>query len=126
VVAREWLLAIPDRLHQCAKRWRLEIGECLGIGGTSRAFGCVDDQGRSLVLKLAPPEMRADLEAGALTLWAGRGSVRPVDFAHDIGGLLLERRIVPFRGRPPSIRREVQPPDDTVDTVHRVVQSCLL
>jgi len=100
-VARRWLQTIPDRLHQCAKRWRLEIGERLGTGSTSRVFGCVDDEGRSLVLKLAPPEMRPDLEAAALTLWAGRGSVRLVDFAHDIGGLLLER-LVPASHLPPG------------------------
>jgi len=100
-VAQDWLETIPDRLHQCAERWRLEIGERLGIGSTSRVFGCVDDHGRSLVLKLAPPEMRPDLEAAALTLWAGRGSVRLVDFAHDIGGILLER-VVPATHLPPG------------------------
>ena len=100
-VAQDWLLTIPDRLHQCAERWRLEIGERLGIGSTSRVFGCVDDHGRSLVLKLAPPEMRPDLEAAALTLWGGRGSVRLVDFAHDIGGILLER-VVPATHLPPG------------------------
>ena len=52
-------------------------------------------------MKLAPPEMRPDLEAAALTLWAGRGSVRLVDFAHDIGGLLLER-LVPASHLPPG------------------------
>jgi len=100
-VARDWLVTIPERLHHCATRWRLEIGERLGSGSTSRVFGCVDDHGRSLVLKLAPPEMRPDLEAAALKLWAGRGSVRLLDVADDIGGLLLER-IVPATHLPPG------------------------
>lgn len=99
-VAREWLRTIPDRLQDAATRWRIEIGERLGSGNTSRVFGCADDTRRSLVLKLAPPEARPDLEAAALTLWAGRGSVRLIAFAENIG-LLLER-LVPATQLPPG------------------------
>ncbi|MBA2726082.1 MAG: phosphotransferase [Actinobacteria bacterium] len=99
-VARQWLLTIPDRLQQAAIRWRLEIGERLGTGNTSRVFGCIDDRRRTLVLKLAPPETRPDLEAAALAMWAGRGCVRLIDFVENIG-LLLER-VVPATQLPPG------------------------
>src|SRR5439155_24690206 len=100
-VAADWLETIPNRTRLCAARWQLEIGERLGVGNTSRVFGCVDSQDRRLVLKLAPPEMRPDLEAAALTLWSGRGSVRLIDFAPEVGGLLLER-LVPGTHMPPG------------------------
>lgn len=95
-----WLLTVPTRLELCAKRWRVTIGERLGAGNTSRVFGCVDDYGRNLVLKLAPAEMRPELEAAALTVWDGRGSVRLIAFEPEAGALLLER-LVPGTALPP-------------------------
>ena len=95
-----WLRAVPIRLESCAKRWRVRIGERLGVGNTSRVFSCVDDYGRNLVLKLAPAEMRPELEAAALTVWDGHGSVRLIAFDAEAGALLLER-LVPGTALPP-------------------------
>jgi len=102
-----WLLTVPNRLELCATRWRVTIGERLGLGNTSRVFSCaddrgscVDDRGRNLVLKLAPAEMRPELEAAALMVWEGRGSVRLIAFELEAGALLLER-LVPGTALPP-------------------------
>jgi streptomycin 6-kinase len=105
-----WLRTVPARIDRCATRWRLTVGERLGHGKTSRVFSCTDEHGRDLVLKLAPAEMRPELEAAALTVWDGRGAVRLVDFAPEAGALLLER-LVP--GTP-------LPPGDDVGAIERV------
>lgn len=89
----EWLRAVPARARRCATRWQLTLGERLGHGNTSRVFGCADRGGRALVLKLAPAEMRPDLEAAALRAWDGRGAVSLVAFDADAGALLLERLV---------------------------------
>jgi streptomycin 6-kinase len=83
--------AVPERIARCAEIWRLTIGERLGHGNTSRVFACVDRRGRPVVLKLAPPEMRPDVEAAALRVWGGHGAVRIVDFDPAAAALLLER-----------------------------------
>jgi streptomycin 6-kinase len=99
-----WLLMVPELIERCARRWRLSIGPRLGRGNTSRVFGCVDDQGRHVVLKLTPAETRPDLEAAALRAWDGHGAARLIDFAPDANALLLER-VVP--GTPlPSVDDE--------------------
>lgn len=58
---------------------------------TSAVFGCVDTAGRDVVLKVAPPEMRPDLEAAALNAWSGLGAPRLLDFDPGLGALLIER-----------------------------------
>ncbi len=88
-----WLRTIPETMGRCATRWHLTIGDRIGAGNTSRVFDCVDDRGQRVILKLAPTEMRPDLEAAALAVWAGRGSVRLIAFAHADGALLLQRLV---------------------------------
>jgi streptomycin 6-kinase len=88
-----WLAALPDLRERCAVRWHLSIGERLGAGKTSRVYGCMDDRGNPRVLKLAPGEMRPDLEAAALALWDGRGAPRLLDFDAASGALLLVRLV---------------------------------
>ena len=92
-VEPSWLLTVGTRVDLCAKRWSLTIGDRLGVGNTSRVFSCSDDRGRDLVLKLAPAEMRPELEAAALSHWNGHGSVRLIAFEPDAGALLLERLV---------------------------------
>ncbi len=96
-----WLTTVPDRLDRCAGRWSLTIGERLGRGNTSRVFACVAADGRDLVVKLAPPEARPELEAAALRAWGGRGAVRLVD-ADPVAGALLLERLVPGTPLPPA------------------------
>jgi streptomycin 6-kinase len=95
-----WLLTVPTRLELCARQWRVTIGDRLGRGNTSRVFSCIDDSGRGLVLKLAPAEMRPELEAAALVVWDGRGAARLIAFEPQAGALLLER-LVPGTALPP-------------------------
>jgi streptomycin 6-kinase len=64
-------------------------------------FECVNTDGRPVVLKVAPAEMRPAQEAAALRHWAGRDAPRLLDFAPDLGGLLLER-ITPGSPLPPG------------------------
>ena len=96
-----WLAAVPRTVERCARQWRLTIGERLGTGNTSRVFECVDDRGRALVLKLAPAEMRPDLEAAALTAWAGNGAPELVATDGASGALLLSR-LLPGTPLPPG------------------------
>jgi len=97
-VSPDWLNDLNHQVASAADRWGLRVGDRLGTGNTSRVFACEDSVHRPVVLKLAPPEMRPDLEAAALDLWRGEGAVRLLDYAPDLRALLLER-LVP--GTPP-------------------------
>ena len=88
-----------------ARRWNLEIEARLG-GLASRVVACHDAAGHKLVLKVAPPEAYPDQEAAALRHWSGNGAVPLVDFASDLGALLMER-IAPGSPLPPAHDEEL-------------------
>jgi streptomycin 6-kinase len=114
-----WLASVPFRLDLCAKRWRVNVGERMGHGNTSRVFRCTDDGGHEFVLKLAPTEMRPDVEAAALRAWDGCGSVRLLAFEPEAGGLLMER-ITPGTPLPPfddAVATDLVAP--TLSALHR-------
>jgi len=99
-----WLETLPELLDGCATRWRLRIGQPLQGGFLASVFACIDAEGNQLVLKLSPPEVSTALEAAALGLWSGRGSIslRACDLTS--GALLLDR-LVPGTPLPPASNR---------------------
>jgi streptomycin 6-kinase len=92
-VSPGWLNGLEHRLASAGERWRLRVGNRLGTGNVSPVFACEDSAGGSVVLKLAPPEMRPDLEAAALDLWRGEGAAHLLEYAPDLQALLLERLV---------------------------------
>ena len=99
-----WLETLPDLLDHCAAQWRLRIGQPLQGGFLASVFACVDAEGNQLVLKLSPPEVPTALEAAALGLWAGRGSVSLRACDLPSGALLLDR-LIPGTPLPPAGER---------------------
>jgi len=95
-----WLETLPDLLDHCAAQWRLRIGQPLQGGFLASVFACVDAEGNQLVLKLSPPAVSTALEAAALGLWAGRGSVSLRACDLPSGALLLDR-LIPGTPLPP-------------------------
>jgi streptomycin 6-kinase len=73
------------------RRWGLTAGEPLAGGLVGHVIACRDEHGEDLVLKLAGPTARPDLEAAALRHWAGRRAATLVDADPSQGALLLRR-----------------------------------
>lgn len=87
---RAWLAGLPELLAACCARWDLRLGQpyLLSFNYVAPAE---DGQGRRLVLKAGVPNPEMDTEVAALRLCQGRGLVRLVDFAPELGALLLDR-----------------------------------
>lgn len=73
------------------RRRGLTAGEPLAGGLVGHVIACRDEHGDDLVLKLAGPTARPDLEAAALRHWAGRRAATLVDEDPSEGALLLRR-----------------------------------
>lgn len=75
----------------CARDWRLRLGERFAYSVASRAYAAWTEDGDEAVLKVQIPHRESDHEADALAAWAGAGAVKLL--AHDPGrhALLIER-----------------------------------
>jgi len=81
----------PALVAALLRRWSLKIGERLPGGSFSEVYDCVRGDGMRLVLKLPHADFDPTLEAAALRLWNGEGSVRVHAFDSVTGALLLDR-----------------------------------
>lgn len=86
-----WLAALPDLLHELARRWDLTIADDPLRHGYNAVVVPVGQDRRALALKLTWPPNRVRGEAPALTAWRARGTVELVDADIPHGALLLER-----------------------------------
>jgi streptomycin 6-kinase len=78
-------------LAECARRWRLAIGEPYPEGAAGYAVRAQLPDGTPAVLKLIHPHREAEHEADALALWDGAGAVRLLDRDDERGAILMER-----------------------------------
>src|ERR671924_653994 len=83
---REWLVRLPDLVHECTRRWRLELEEPFEYAFASLAVPAGD-----AVLKIQFPDRESEHEAEALRVWEGEGAVRLLDHDPERHALLLER-----------------------------------
>ncbi|MCG8920016.1 aminoglycoside phosphotransferase family protein [Actinokineospora sp. PR83] len=86
--AAEWAAALPALVAECARRWRLEVGEPFDGGASSVAIRATVG-GRAAVLKLSPDAPFLAAQAGMLRLFEPSGRM-PVLLAEAPGALLLE------------------------------------
>jgi streptomycin 6-kinase len=78
-------------IAECARRWRLAIGEPYPQGAAGYAVRAQLPDGTPAVLKLIHPHREAEHEADALALWDGSGAVRLLDRDDERGAILMER-----------------------------------
>lgn len=107
-----WLAALPDRVDDLARRWRLRLGEPYEPGGNCAWVAPVlDDHARQRVLKVGWTHTEGRDEAEGLAAFGGQGAVEVYAFEHagDTTSLLLERCIPgeELRSRPESEQDEV-------------------
>jgi streptomycin 6-kinase len=76
---------------ECARRWRLAIGEPYPQGAAGYAVRAQLANGTPAVLKLIHPHRESEHEADALALWDGSGAVRLLDRDDERGAILMER-----------------------------------
>lgn len=86
-----WLAQFPRLHEQIARRWHLTVGPPLPDLSYNYVAPAVDEQGRELILKLAPPNKETITEIAALNHYGGRGSVRLYAADPAASALLLER-----------------------------------
>jgi streptomycin 6-kinase len=88
---REWMAALPARLHDLARQWNLTVDGDLFWHGYNAVVFPVRQGSRPLALKLAWPAGQVRGEAAALAAWRARGIVELVAADMPRGALLLER-----------------------------------
>ncbi|EWC62429.1 putative kinase [Actinokineospora spheciospongiae] len=86
--AAEWVATLPALVAECARRWRLEVGEPFDSGASSVAVRATVG-GRAAVLKLSPDGPFLAAQAEMLRLFEPSGRM-PVLLAEAPGALLLE------------------------------------
>lgn len=86
-----WIDGLGGTLEQCALRWRLRLGEPFSLT-YNYVTAATRGDGEPCVLKLGVPGT-ADLHREAAVMGAvdGEGAARLLDFAPDLGAMLLER-----------------------------------
>jgi streptomycin 6-kinase len=89
--ADEWCDALPKKLDQLTRQWRLRIESPLSTGQTSCVFLCRRSGDNPAVLKISPERDLTVTEAAALTAWQPSGRL-PRLFETDVetGALLME------------------------------------
>jgi streptomycin 6-kinase len=91
--ARAWLAALPARVNELGRRWRLSF-EAAAAGASATcsfiAFVRTSD-GTPAALKVGMPHMEAEQELDGLRFWDGEPTVRLLDADPAAGALLLER-----------------------------------
>jgi streptomycin 6-kinase len=101
------LAQLPDAITSLQRRWALNLEppvdsddvSCAWVAPATRATGT------RVVLKLGMPHMEADHEIDGLRFWNGDPTVRLLDAADELGGMLLERC------EPGTSLRELPEPD---------------
>jgi streptomycin 6-kinase len=83
-----WLPELSERISECERRWHITSGPPFGHLSYNFVAPAVNAKGEDLVLKIGAP---SSLEIRALIHYAGKGSVRLIDFDETRGILLLER-----------------------------------
>ncbi len=90
---RAWMAALPDVVHDLARRWALDLERPFQPGGSASWVAPVRrGGGERLVLKVGWPHPEALHEADGLQAWDGEGAVRLHDslVLGETRGLLLE------------------------------------
>lgn len=89
---RDWLEALPARVEEVARRWRLDLDTVLDGGSESLAVAAVCADGRRAVLKMAPPWADvAGPQTRILQAAQGRGYAELYAVDATLGALLIER-----------------------------------
>lgn len=86
-----WLEQLPALLGQCAQRWSLALSPPFAALSYNYVAPARRADGTEVVLKVGVPNPELRTEMEALRLYDGRGCVRLLDAAWDLGALLLER-----------------------------------
>lgn len=89
--ARRWVQALPERVEQLCAEWGLRLVDGRPPYGDWNLILLVRRGDEPCVLKICGPEPRAADEAKALSAWAGRGAVLPLEVSADDRAMLLER-----------------------------------
>jgi streptomycin 6-kinase len=87
----QWLAGLPVLAEELAQQWALRPDGRAWSGFLSAVWPVRSESATDLVLKVGYPDPKTQWEAKALTAWAGRGTVRCVDYDAGRNGLLLER-----------------------------------
>lgn len=87
---RRWIQSLPDRVEHLCSEWGLQLEEQPPCGDWNLILFVRRDR-EPCVLKVFGPEPRTADEVKALTTWAGRGAVLPLNVDSDNQGVLLER-----------------------------------
>ena len=85
------IAAVAAAAAECARRWRLRLGEPYPQGAAGYAVRALLPDGTAAVLKLIHPHREAEHEADALALWNGAGAVRLLDRSEDGLAIVMER-----------------------------------
>ncbi len=90
--ALAWLKRLPDILHTCEERWSLRIERTFPNLSYNFAASARQQVGTEVVLKVGmADDMEFRNESHALKIFDGRGAVRLLEFASDLGAMLLEQ-----------------------------------
>lgn len=89
----EWLAGLSATLDECARRWSLRLGEAFAPLSYNYVVRAARAGGEGVVLKVGFPCRELRTEEAALRVFDGRGSVRLIATAPDLGALLLERLV---------------------------------
>jgi streptomycin 6-kinase len=85
-----WLDALPARLRDLARRWRLDLGPFVRRGTVSVVLTCRDEMGTPVVLKVSPDRQRIVSERRALMAWRTRHVPQVIAGDDRHGALLME------------------------------------
>lgn len=89
---RRWIRSLPERVEKLCSEWGLQLDEDAPPRGDWNFILFVRRGHERCVLKLfGPAERAAADEVKALTTWAGRGAVLPLEVSPDERAVLLER-----------------------------------
>lgn len=87
---RRWVRSLPALVEHLCSEWSLELEEQPAHGDWNLILFVRRDR-EPCILKVFGPEPRAADEVPALTTWAGRGAVLPLDASPDNQAVLLEQ-----------------------------------
>ncbi|GAB7029804.1 aminoglycoside phosphotransferase family protein [Streptomyces sp. NPDC021749] len=88
---RDWLARLPGIVGELERRWEVRLGPPFQGGSCSWVAPAELPGGSPAVLKVTWPHREADGEGPALHAWNGRGAVRLLRRAPELGALLIER-----------------------------------
>ncbi|HVX44058.1 MAG TPA: aminoglycoside phosphotransferase family protein [Mycobacteriales bacterium] len=88
---RAWIAALPDLAREFLERWSLRPDGAQRHGAVSLVLPVLRADGTPAALKLQPVDEESVDEPVALRIWAGRDSVRLLEYDAATGTMLLER-----------------------------------